>query len=70
MCSSDLGVGGIAAFALLGAFVAITAPQSRPSDVIPSVIGGIAGIAAFAWLAYASSLARDPAPARGRRRDW
>ena len=68
--NTAIGVGGIAAFALLGAFVAITAPQSRPTDVIPSVIGGIAGIAAFAWLAYASSLVRDPAPARARRRDW
>jgi hypothetical protein len=67
--NAAIGVGGIAAFALLGAFVAITAPQSRPTDVIPSVIGGIAGIAAFAWLAYASSAVRD-APAGGRGRDW
>ncbi len=50
-----IGVGGIAAFSLLGAFVVITRPESRPIDVIPAVIGGLAGIAAFAWLAHAAS---------------
>ena len=68
--NAAIGVGGIAAFGLLGAFVAITRPESQPTDVIPSVIGGLAGIAAFAWLAYASAPA---APLRrghagGRRR--
>lgn len=68
--NAAIGVGGIAAFGLLGAFVAVTRPESRPADVIPSVVGGLAGIAAFAWLAYASAPA---APVRhahggGRRR--
>jgi hypothetical protein len=53
-----VGVAGIAAFGLLGAFVAITRPESRASDVIPSAIGGLAGIVALLWLARASA----PAP--------
>ncbi len=53
--NAAIGVGGIAAFGLLGAFVAITRPEARPTDVVPSVIGGLAGIAAFAWLAWAAS---------------
>ncbi len=60
--NAAIGVGGIAAFGLFGAFVAITRPESLPTDVIPSVIGGLTGIAAFAWLAYASA----PAPAARR----
>jgi hypothetical protein len=69
--NASIGVAGIAAFGLLGAFVAITRPESRASDVIPSAIGGLAGIVALLWLARASAPA---APARvaysggGRRR--
>jgi hypothetical protein len=48
--TAALGVAGIAAFGLFGAFVAITRPESRASDVIPSVIGGIVGVAALLWL--------------------
>ena len=62
-----IGVGGIAAFSLLGAFVVITRPESRPIDVLPAVIGGLAGIAAFAWLARAAARsAARPAHAGGR----
>jgi hypothetical protein len=76
--NAAIGVVGIAAFGLFGAFVAITRPESRPTDVIPSVIGGLAGIAAFAWLAWASAptaRAVTAAPVRharagGRRRAW
>jgi hypothetical protein len=50
-----IGVAGIAAFGLFGAFVAITRPESHLTDVIPSVIGGIAGIAAFLWLDRAAA---------------
>jgi hypothetical protein len=57
--NAAIGVGGLAAFGLFGAFVAITRPESQPTDVIPSVVGGLAGIAAYAWLAHAST----PAPA-------
>jgi hypothetical protein len=67
------GVAGIAAFGLLGAFVAITRPESRASDVIPSVIGGLAGIIALLWLARASApvpkaASLRPAYGGGRRR--
>lgn len=46
-----IGVAGIGLFGLFGAFVAITRPESRATDVIPSVAGGIAGIVAIVWLA-------------------
>jgi hypothetical protein len=76
--NAAIGVGGIAAFGLLGAFVAITRPEARPTDVVPSVIGGLAGIAAFAWLAWAASPTEPAAlaaPVRrahagGHRRAW
>ena len=50
-----VGVAGIAAFGLLAAFIAVTRPASRASDVIPSAIGGLAGIVALLWLARAST---------------
>jgi len=50
-----IGVAGLAAFGLFGAFVAITRPESHVADVIPSVIGVIAGIAALLWLDRASA---------------
>ena len=69
----SLGVAGIAAFGLLGAFVAITRPASRASDIIPWAIGGIAGIMALLWLAHASAPIQTaasvpPAYGGGRRR--
>ena len=66
----SVGVAGLAAFGLLGAFVAITRPESRASDVIPSAIGGLAGIVALLWLARASAPAATlrPAYGNGRRR--
>ena len=54
-----MGVAGIGLFGLFGAFVAITRPESHVTDVIPSVVGGIAGIAAIVWLVGAA--ARRPA---------
>jgi hypothetical protein len=66
--TATLGVVGIAAFGLFGAFVAITRPESRAGDVVPSIIGGIAGVAALLWLERASApiaVARvSPAPSR------
>ena len=60
---------GLAAFGLLGAFVAITRPESRASDVIPSAIGGAAGVMALLWLARASAPAACPrGPPSGSRR--
>jgi hypothetical protein len=50
-----IGVAGLAVFGLFGAFVAITRPEARVTDVVPSVIGGIAGVAALLWLARAAA---------------
>jgi hypothetical protein len=45
-----IGVAGIGLFGLFGAFVAITRPESHVTDVIPSIVGGIAGIVTIVWL--------------------
>jgi hypothetical protein len=65
-----IGVAGLAAFGLFGAFVAITRPESRATDVIPSVIGAVAGITALLWLARAAAPiapVRAPAATAGSR---
>jgi hypothetical protein len=49
------GVAGVAAFTLFAAFVVITRPASHVADVIPVVIGGLAGVAAALWLFRASA---------------
>jgi hypothetical protein len=48
----SIGVVGIGLFGLFGAFVAITRPESHVTDVIPSIVGGIAGIVALVWLVH------------------
>ena len=63
--AAALGVAGIAAFGLFGAFAVISRPASRASDVIPSIVGGIVGAAALVWLARASA---PPAPYSVHRR--
>ena len=57
-----IGVAGVAAFTLFAAFVTITRPASHVGDVMPVVIGGLAGIAAAMWLFRASA----PEMAQGR----
>jgi hypothetical protein len=64
----SVAVAGIATLSLLGAFVAITRPESRASDVIPSAIGGLAGIVALLWLAHASAPVAPLRPAYGDER--
>jgi hypothetical protein len=49
-----IGVVGVGVFGLFGGFVAYTRPASKPTDVIPAIIGGIAGVAALLWLAHAA----------------
>jgi hypothetical protein len=49
------GVAGVATFTLFAAFVAITRPASHVGDVMPVVIGGLAGVAAAMWLFRAST---------------
>jgi len=53
--STTVGVAGLAVFGLFGAFVAITRPDSHLTDLVPSVLGGLAGIAAYLWLASAAA---------------
>jgi hypothetical protein len=56
----SVGVLGIAAFGAFGALVAYTRPESRVTDVVPSVIGGLVGIIAIAVLArWATRHRRD-----------
>lgn len=62
----SIGVAGIATFGLLGAFIIITRPESRASDVIPSAIGGLAGIIALLWLARASAPVASGQPTSAR----
>lgn len=50
------GVIGMAAFGAFGAFVAITRPEGRATDGIPSLIGGAAGMAALVLLVWAAAL--------------
>jgi hypothetical protein len=45
-----IGVAGIGLFGLFGAYIAITRPESHVTDVIPSIVGGIVGIAAIVLL--------------------
>jgi hypothetical protein len=40
-----VGVVGIGAFGAFGAFIAYTRPESRVTDVIPALVGGVLGIA-------------------------
>jgi hypothetical protein len=56
------GVAGVAAFTLFAAFVVITRPAGHVADVIPVIIGGLAGAAAVLWLfrAAAPQLAQGP----------
>jgi hypothetical protein len=58
------GVTGVAAFALVTAFVAVTRPGSHVSDVLPAVIGGLAGVAALLWLVRASAPVQEVTPPR------
>jgi hypothetical protein len=55
-----LGVAGVATFTLFAAFVAITRPASHVGDVMPVVIGGLAGVAAAMWLFRASAPPMTP----------
>jgi len=64
-----IGVAGIGLFGLFGAFVAFTRPESHLTDVIPSLVGGIAGMVAVVVLIRAAtrrtglpSRSADPAP--------
>jgi hypothetical protein len=49
----SVGVVALALFGAFGAFVALTRPESHPTDVIPSAAGGVVGILAIIWLVQA-----------------
>ncbi len=63
--AAALGVAGLAAFSLVGAFAVITRPGGRLSDILPSVVGGLIGVAAILWLMHASAPVTPVRPARG-----
>ena len=52
--SRAFGVMGIGAFGLLAAYVVISRPGSQAADVIPAVIGALAGVAALLYLVRSS----------------
>jgi hypothetical protein len=62
--AAAFGVTGVAAFTLVTAFVAVTRPASHVSDVMPAVIGGLAGVAALLWLVRASAPVQEVTPLR------
>jgi len=72
----EIGVAGIGLFGLFGAFVAYTRPESHLTDVIPSIVGGIAGTVAIVLLIRAAtrmsnqSRSSYPAPAPGYQGGW
>jgi len=68
--AAALGVAGLAALSVLGAFITITRPQGQVIDVLPAVAGGLAGVLALLWLRRASApiVALRPAPGDGPRR--
>ncbi|MGE5287248.1 MAG: molybdopterin-dependent oxidoreductase [Micromonosporaceae bacterium] len=49
-----LGLVGLALFGAFGAFVALTRPESKTTDALPSVIGGLAGLAALPLIVQAA----------------
>jgi hypothetical protein len=62
--TAAFGVAGVAAFTLVTAFVAVTRPASQVPDVMPAVIGGLAGVAALLWLVRASAPIPELTPLR------
>jgi len=64
-----IGVAGIGLFGLFGAFIAITRPESRVTDVIPSIVGGIVGIAAIVLLVRVGAARPVTAAWKGRTAD-
>lgn len=49
----SVGLIALALFGAFGAYVAVTRPESRITDVIPSAAGGLTGMAAISLLAWA-----------------
>ena len=60
-----LGVAAIGVFGLFSAFVVITRPQGKLTDVLPSVLGAIVGAIALLWLRRASAPVAPLRPAHG-----
>ncbi|MGD0609430.1 MAG: hypothetical protein ABSA53_38380, partial [Streptosporangiaceae bacterium] len=53
--AAALGVASLAAFTMVSAFVTVTRPGGRAADVIPAIVGGVAGVVALLWLQRASA---------------
>jgi hypothetical protein len=64
------GVAGLVAFTLFAEFVVITRPGGQVADIVPAIIGGMAGVVALLWLFRASAPTLRPdrsAPLRRER---
>jgi hypothetical protein len=62
--TAALGVASLAAFTLFSAFIVITRTGARMTDVLPAIIGGVAGAAALLWLQRASAPVEPYSPDR------
>lgn len=63
--SPGLGLAGIAVFGALGCYCALTAAASRPSDVVPTVVGTVAAGVVMMVLLRLRDAAPDPVAAAG-----
>ena len=63
--AAGLGVAGVAGLSLGAAFVVTTRTGGQVSDIVPSIVGGLAGVAALLWLRYASAPVPATRQARG-----
>ena len=57
--SAAAGVTGLAALSLLAAFAVVTRPQAHVTDVLPTVLGGLAAIIDLLWLVRVSAPTTD-----------
>ncbi len=63
------GMAGIGLFGAFGAFVELTRPESRTTDAIPALVGGVAGIVAM-FLLVQSARPEFRASAARRTREY
>jgi hypothetical protein len=67
----SIGIVGIGAFGAFGAFIAYTRPESRVTDVVPALIGGVLGIAVLALMnLWSTRHSASSSPRTAYRSEW